>query len=80
MSIDIPRVIPVHTPQGLTDDELLRVSRAPRTERIPSNLGHAAVDRRVVLERRHRQDRRPHGLDIRGGAGRREGESVDIDV
>ena len=80
MSIDIPRIVPVQTPQGVTTDERVRVHHMPREQPIPADLGRHAIERRLLPERRNPRDRRPLLLDIRSGHERREDQAVDIDV
>lgn len=79
MSIEIPHITPIQTPRTATEEELLRVHRAPVVERIPGDLGHPRVERRGLADRRQRREARPHAPDMRIGE-RRSGHLIDVDA
>lgn len=88
MSIDVPRVVPVHTPIGKTEDDALRVRRAPLLDRAPRDSAPSSLEgitrprgeRRVVIERRKKKEKRPPVADARSGTGRREGDHFSVDA
>jgi hypothetical protein len=80
MSIDIPRVQPIVTPPAAALNDDLRVQQTPRVDPVPAAGARPRVERRVVPDRRARQERRLAALDLRARQDRRIATRVDVDA